>query len=727
MAVIATAEVRVVADTSHFLQQLRRQLRGAIGQLGNQAGQQFGRQFNRQLSNQLRRPLRQAFSQAASAAETAGGRAGDRFGRTFTQRLTRTLKRLRPDFDVDWNASAIALAAGAIGAAAGSLLALPAAANLAGAAIATLVFALRGMGRAFGAAWDDLDEFNDAIEGLAPAAQDVAREFRAIAPALTRLRLDVQQAFFAELDGAITRVARNLGGPFRTGMVRAGAALGRVADAIADFLSEAATARTVARTFRVLEGIFDDLAGAADPFLDGMRELTDALLPSLENQTRPITRAAQAFREWARRIRESGEAAKRFEDAIGFLGNLANIASVAAEAVGVLGGAVGAFAETSRPFFEALGEAIATLDEPFRDLGGALGGLLSALSPLLDPLASLVGLAAELITLLAEVLTPIIEPLAELIGAILTPVIEGLRAGVQFVRERFDEWLEAMRRVWEWIQDQLMPILEERLWPFVRDQLIPALSDLWDTFMELVGALHDLQAEAAALVGYLIAEAFDEFGVWEAVVAGVRLAIELTITQIKIMIEGIKYLVDQLKPLIEIIKRVTDALRFLRDNFGLTKDAIGLFWDDIGDMIGTGGRVIGMLDRIAGAARDAAGAISSIPSLPNLGGGLLDFFAEGGIVTRPTNAIIGEAGPEVVIPLTRPQRAAQLAESSGLTAMLAGIGTGSDGESAPAIGEVHMHVASNIADPEQVARRAVRQLRREIEGSGLERLERRRR
>jgi len=30
-------------------------------------------------------------------------------------------------------------------------------------------------------------------------------------------------------------------------------------------------------------------------------------------------------------------------------------------------------------------------------------------------------------------------------------------------------------------------------------------------------------------------------------------------------------------------------------------------------------------------------------------------FAQGGIVTKPTNAIIGEAGPEAVIPLGRPQ------------------------------------------------------------------------
>lgn len=49
-------------------------------------------------------------------------------------------------------------------------------------------------------------------------------------------------------------------------------------------------------------------------------------------------------------------------------------------------------------------------------------------------------------------------------------------------------------------------------------------------------------------------------------------------------------------------------------------------------------------------------------------------FADGGIVYGPTNALIGEAGAEAVIPLTRPARAAQLLQQSGLDRMLFGGG-----------------------------------------------------
>lgn len=45
-------------------------------------------------------------------------------------------------------------------------------------------------------------------------------------------------------------------------------------------------------------------------------------------------------------------------------------------------------------------------------------------------------------------------------------------------------------------------------------------------------------------------------------------------------------------------------------------------------------------------------------------------YAEGGIVTGPTNALIGEAGPEAVIPLSKPARAAEIMNEAGLTSML---------------------------------------------------------
>lgn len=56
--------------------------------------------------------------------------------------------------------------------------------------------------------------------------------------------------------------------------------------------------------------------------------------------------------------------------------------------------------------------------------------------------------------------------------------------------------------------------------------------------------------------------------------------------------------------------------------------------------------------------------------LPKQGTRGFSEFAEGGIVSQPTHALVGEAGPEAVIPLTRPARAAELLRMSGLDKML---------------------------------------------------------
>lgn len=94
----------------------------------------------------------------------------------------------------------------------------------------------------------------------------------------------------------------------------------------------------------------------------------------------------------------------------------------------------------------------------------------------------------------------------------------------------------------------------------------------------------------------------------------------------------------------------------------------------------------------------------SPPQIPSL--------AMGAIVTHRMIAEIGEAGPEVVIPLTKPARAAELAEKSGLVRLLADrglLGQAQRDQTTPAR-QVHVHapitVHTVVSDPLLVARRA---------------------
>ncbi|MDH6489679.1 hypothetical protein [Streptomyces sp. SAI-127] len=100
---------------------------------------------------------------------------------------------------------------------------------------------------------------------------------------------------------------------------------------------------------------------------------------------------------------------------------------------------------------------------------------------------------------------------------------------------------------------------------------------------------------------------------------------------------------------------------------GKARSAVSSLISGVVDLFrGLPGKILGAIGNIGGQimAKVKSGLPSSVRKyLP---------FAKGGIVYGPTHALIGEAGPEVVIPLTNPKRAAQLAQQSGLLGMLAG-------------------------------------------------------
>ena len=84
----------------------------------------------------------------------------------------------------------------------------------------------------------------------------------------------------------------------------------------------------------------------------------------------------------------------------------------------------------------------------------------------------------------------------------------------------------------------------------------------------------------------------------------------------------------------------------------------------------------GIIDGITSMAGSLWDAFSGIVDDITPWDGLVPFFAAGGIVNKATMAVIGEAGPEVVIPLTNAGRALALMQQTGLL-QLAQAATGS--------------------------------------------------
>lgn len=91
----------------------------------------------------------------------------------------------------------------------------------------------------------------------------------------------------------------------------------------------------------------------------------------------------------------------------------------------------------------------------------------------------------------------------------------------------------------------------------------------------------------------------------------------------------------------------------------------------------------------------------TIPDIPQ-------WKAVGGVFDRPTVIGVGEAGREVLLPLSDPARTAQLAQQSGLMSVLAQVGAG------PGAPVINMTVNSASANPGTVATQTVGKLARRL-------------
>ncbi len=100
--------------------------------------------------------------------------------------------------------------------------------------------------------------------------------------------------------------------------------------------------------------------------------------------------------------------------------------------------------------------------------------------------------------------------------------------------------------------------------------------------------------------------------------------------------------------------------------------------------------------------------ISSHQGVPLWEAFMLPTHANGGIFNRATAGIFGEAGTEVIVPMTRPARARELADRSGLTQMLhPSSGGGSSTTFAPVVNVSLSVSAPNYHGPEQAFAAAV--------------------
>jgi len=180
-------------------------------------------------------------------------------------------------------------------------------------------------------------------------------------------------------------------------------------------------------------------------------------------------------------------------------------------------------------------------------------------------------------------------------------------------------------------------------------------------------------------------------GVWTAVRTAAETAFRLITGAWDALTSGIGTAINTAKDVVlGVFNTIRDRARSI---FGGIKDFVSSVFTGAVDGIKSGlNTAIGLLNGLIRAANKIP--FVNIPEIRPL--------ANGAIVGSPTLALIGEAGSEAVIPLTRPRRAMELMEQSGLADMARGTG----GRMGAAVNIEHATFVAPL-DAEKVAQKVI--------------------
>ena len=302
---------------------------------------------------------------------------------------------------------------------------------------------------------------------------------------------------------------------------------------------------------------------------------------------------------------------------------------------------LGAFAELTQGLIPVVEELAPVLVDVMDDLAPVLADVAGQIPGLLTSLFPLLPVLGELASVFLDLVAQLLPVFVDLFAALLPTIVELVPVIAEFISEAMEVLVPILLQLVE----ALAPIVEALLPVFMElfEALAPVALTLIEAMLPLIELLLPLFIEFIEFLTPILVTAAEIIGV--------------------ILTEAIGFLV-------EAITWVTENIDEFAGFFEDVWNGIKSFFGDI-----INGLISGFEGFVNGAIKGVNRVVDAINSLsftvpdwvPDIGGRSFGFnlrriaeislprvaLAEGGLVTRPTNALIGEAGPEVVIPLDR--------------------------------------------------------------------------
>jgi phage-related protein len=277
-------------------------------------------------------------------------------------------------------------------------------------------------------------------------------------------------------------------------------------------------------------------------------------------------------------------------------------------------------------FTEQQKELIASLVES--------GNTLEAQDMILEAIEQQVGGTAEATANASDKMRVAFSQLQERLGEKLLPVFE------RFANFIIDDLVPALERAYNWAIPRF-----QAAWESISSTLGPIISRLRDELTPVVQRIVTFMKENTAVVKTFLAvlagaAVIAMIAALAAAIVSLANPVVLAVAGIAALAAGFKYAYDNSEEFRGVVQRLaSDAVTL----YNAIKSVYNMY--------------VKLRDTLKSApgGKSVFGALSDAfsPSRLLTGGVGIPFMADGGIVTGPTTAVIGEAGPEAVIPLDR--------------------------------------------------------------------------
>jgi phage-related minor tail protein len=329
------------------------------------------------------------------------------------------------------------------------------------------------------------------------------------------------------------------------------------------------------------------------------------------------------------------------------------VLSKVAEAIGAfISGAIQAIKDA----FNAVWETVKAVAQ------GILDAFVAAFDFLVDFFTSTLSAIAEVFTIVFQAIHDFINAIVDGIKSAVTTAFNAIKDFISTVMDTIKEVISAVLDFVLWYWTTILNfILDAVKFVFnaVKDFITTVINTVLTVITTVLGKIRDVFSRIMNTIRDVV------FGAFQKVKDIVVLVLTELFDRVKRGLGVIRDLfVNTFNGIVDFFSGVVTTLARVGKNiFGFVKDS---FKEALNFVIKGWNSLRFTIPSFGVGPVKFPGFELGVPSIPLL--------ANGAIVTKPMLAGIGEAGPEAVIPISRPARAMQLMEQSGLANMVRGQG-----------------------------------------------------